>query len=946
MKKTHHYFTIGCLVIASSLNAAVLFHSELKWRTAETDNFYIHYYEGEEEIIQTVGNYAEYIHRILTEKYKWKPSGKTHIVVSETEDFANGMATVFPYNTIYIILTQPGVDSVIGFYDNWLYLLLVHEYTHIIQLDQARGPAGLWRYVFGRTPFTLLPPFTTFPNALMPGWLIEGLATYEESAQTDAGRVKSSLMNSMMEYAVKENKLPSIGTGSGDVIEWPWHNYHYFYGSRFYEFISEKFGESTIPLFHENYSKQFFPLMLNYNSSKILGYPLTWLWNSWLEEEKKIYGGTEPVTVETESKITDSGYFTRGVRISRDGRFLVYMKINPSEYPSVYLYSLDEKKEKRLFFRNFGNDFCWDLNSKGFYFTQVETFSSFYTYSDLYYYSLEDRSIKPVTERRRITEFDLSPDGKTGAGIIYKNGKRIPVLIDLEDNRIIELFDGTIMKGFYNPRFSRDGRRIVFVEWNGHFLYEISWMDLEKRELNRLPLPIAFNIFPLWNGDGNGIYFSSDMEGTQKLYYYSLRENKLYRVDNIKRPVYEFDVSGDETTIYFTGYSAKGFDIYTVNLDRSAWQEVNITELQGRQTKEKDIPEIAIKKDSRYHGIKYIYPRFWMPLALYSGSDGWYFNAITTNSDPIVTHTYTLSAEYYGKYEIGGVNFNYQNDIFRPSTGLTYNYIPVLFDDTGSGESSWWRKNSGEFYINQIFKKFTYSFEIGAHYILTKYSPITFEKGKSYYTAGAGATLMLFSAKQYSLSPGRQDGVIFASGFRRYSKELGSDVDYYKTTFDLRGYFPVNRNTVISTRIASGLIWGESPGENFTAGGVIPRVESSVFGLDDTRLYLRGYPADILTGLNIIVETLEFRFPVVTLDTGLSTFPLFFQKIHASIFYDLGSAWNSSFKKRKAKDSAGIEIKFDSTIFYGYNITFTFGMAQGLKTDGIFEYYIMLGNSF
>lgn len=946
--KFYRYFIIINLLIFSSLNAAVLYHPELKWHTIETEHFYIHYYEGEEDTLQIIVNYAEFVHRTLTEKYRWEPTNKTHIVVSDTEDFANGMATVFPYNTIYIYLIPPEVDSVIGYYDDWLYLLIVHEYTHIIQLDQARGPARVWRYIFGRSPFTLLPPFTTFPNALMPQWLIEGLATYEESEQTTAGRVKSTLMQTMLESAVKENKLPGIGMGSGDVIEWPWHSFPYFYGGRFYKFVSENFGDESISLFHEKYSTQPFPLMLNSTSTHITGKPLTWLWFMWQAGEREKFGGTSLLKGEKkhEMRLTYSGYFTRGVRCSKNGKYLIYTKINPSEYPSLYLYDIEKKAEKRLFFRNSGIDSSWSTDSGGFYFTQAEVYKSFYTYNDLYFYSLKNKKIHRITEKIRLTEFDLSPDEKTGTGIVVKNGRRILVLINLETNTVFELTESQWNEGAYNPRFSPGGSMIVYTEWSSYGFYEINYIDLLSRKTSAIPVPSAFNIFPIWNRDGTGIYFSSDMEGRQGLYFYSLSKNKLFKLKDINMGIYEFDISPDGKKLYFTGYSADGFDVYEMNLEEELWEEVEIEKIEEKEITEKEIPDSKIQKESKYHGSRYIYPRFWMPVVFYNSTDGWYFTAMTNGSDPLQTHSYTLSAEYYGKYNLAGVNFEYQNDILRPSIGLRYNYSPVLFSDTETGKSSWWRENAGNMFINQIFRKFRYYFEAGAHYVIKRYTSIDIPEEFHYYSAGAGLTLLFDSSKKYSLTPVKQDGQIIGIGFRKYMKELGSEIEFYKATVDFREYLTLTGNYVLSLHLTSGLIWGGWPDEIFIIGGVLPRMEDALFGLDENQLFLRGYPADVDSGIKSLVATFEFRFPLITLDAGLSTLPVFFQKVHGSIFYDVGNAWESTLSTSDFRDSTGLEIKFDSTIFYGYNITLALGGAYGFRENRLFQYFITFGSSF
>ena len=65
----------------------------------------------------------------------------------------------------------------------WEELLAVHEYAHILHLDQARGLSRPLRAIFGRNPIG-------FPNEWAPYWMIEGLATfYERTIGTQAERV-------------------------------------------------------------------------------------------------------------------------------------------------------------------------------------------------------------------------------------------------------------------------------------------------------------------------------------------------------------------------------------------------------------------------------------------------------------------------------------------------------------------------------------------------------------------------------------------------------------------------------------------------------------------------------------------------------------------------------------------------------------------------------------
>jgi Zn-dependent protease with chaperone function len=157
-------------ILAWAFPAQARFDPRFSWRTIETAHFRVHYHNGLEAIAPRAAEIAEEAHRQLAPALLWQPADKTELVLADVSDLPNGMATPFPYNRMVIYLTPPLEQpfSLTG-REDWLRLVIVHEYTHILHLDAAhRLPAWL-RRVLGRT---------YFPNALQPQWLIEGLATY------------------------------------------------------------------------------------------------------------------------------------------------------------------------------------------------------------------------------------------------------------------------------------------------------------------------------------------------------------------------------------------------------------------------------------------------------------------------------------------------------------------------------------------------------------------------------------------------------------------------------------------------------------------------------------------------------------------------------------------------------------------------------------------------
>src|SRR5262249_27069313 len=110
-----------------------------RWRTLETEHFRIHFYQGEEKTARGLAVRAERAHRLLAPLLGHVPSRPTHIVLTDDVDSANGSASVLPYNVIRLFLSGPESESVLNDYDDWMNLLITHEYSHILHIDNVSG---------------------------------------------------------------------------------------------------------------------------------------------------------------------------------------------------------------------------------------------------------------------------------------------------------------------------------------------------------------------------------------------------------------------------------------------------------------------------------------------------------------------------------------------------------------------------------------------------------------------------------------------------------------------------------------------------------------------------------------------------------------------------------------------------------------------------------------
>ena len=215
----------------------------LNWRTLETAAFAVHFAEGNRDQARAVAGAAERILPRITSVLRWRPTSRIHLVVLDSADFANGVASPLPFNYSMIFLSPPDEGELLQNRE-WIELVLTHELFHIVHIDKASGPALGLRSAFGRVPFL-------FPNALQPRWIIEGLAVQAES---DAGRNYGRLGNSQFEAMMRAEagrgfrSLHEINAGGRGFPL----NRDYLYGGYFFAFLQERYGDKAVANFHRD----------------------------------------------------------------------------------------------------------------------------------------------------------------------------------------------------------------------------------------------------------------------------------------------------------------------------------------------------------------------------------------------------------------------------------------------------------------------------------------------------------------------------------------------------------------------------------------------------------------------------------------------------------------------------------------------------------------------
>gem|GEM_PF-2461728 len=244
-----------------------------EWRSLESRHFLIHYPAHREAYARRALSIAEEAHEALSPQLSWVPKGKTHISVFDTLDEANGWARSTPRNEIRLYAYPPNASSELGHYDDWMRLLIYHEYVHILHIDTSSSSIqAVLNAIFGKFART---------NATLPRWYIEGLAIYYETKQTGGGRLRSSLYRHMLRNVVLAGELPSLGTLSAGLIDWPAGAGQYLFGAFFMAHMAERYGQASLTQFNHRYGGDAIPYGVNRAAYRVWGKTWPELYKAW-----------------------------------------------------------------------------------------------------------------------------------------------------------------------------------------------------------------------------------------------------------------------------------------------------------------------------------------------------------------------------------------------------------------------------------------------------------------------------------------------------------------------------------------------------------------------------------------------------------------------------------------------------------------------------------------
>ncbi|RVU48177.1 hypothetical protein EA187_01700 [Lujinxingia sediminis] len=964
----------ACVATFASPSAHALDDPKREYFTLTTPHFYIHYDDQTEALARRAAVAFEEAHLILAPTLDWTPRQRTHVVVTDRVDSANGFARAFGRNFITIYGMPPEADSVLGYFDDWLRVLVYHEYVHTLHIDTNPGLSQWVNRIVGKQ---------FHPNAILPRWYTEGIATYFETTRAGTGRVDSPLFSMWLRTAALEDELFTLGQSTGLPVAWPSGSAAYLYGGFFADYIARHHGESFIRDFNHLYGKRIVPYALNRSAREISGKGFDELWAGFMAEAQAKARARQTLTIARGVSPTDL--------VTRGGGRHQYPTLRPGEHPEITYYASAESAHPVFASVSAGGlephplreaegaagPSAWTPDGNVLVYSRSDTFERVYTFQDLFAYDARSGQTRRLTRGDRAREPAISPDGERVVHVRNRRGTMELVVRPLDaptEERIVVSGlhhapdDDAHWQQISRPIFGPGDDTVIFSWWRLDLRQRDLWeVNLNDGALRQLTDTAAHELDPHLGPEGH-LYYAADTGGVFNIFALDLETLQRWQVSNVITGAFSPVVTPDGDFIYVSLYTARGFEIARLPHPRTRQHEPPES-ARARPPITYPQPELDLQPEP-YRAGRWIAPLTLMPDAgvLRSGAG---LGATLEGYDPLERHSYTLSggvttAEGFEDpsanlgfvYRYGGLPFNLTllgrfSDYPRARSLIAESrYVPFL-------ERQYVGQLGLSFPLRILSERMSFTTNYRAEYTTFKARPrVTPEPGDIrpreplhgwFNELSFGLSYSRLFRYAHSISAER--GVSMSASVGVQHPALGHQYNALTLGYALSAFHPnplIERH-VFALQLRGALTRSASgPQLQYAIGGLSPQDILSAVIFQEPRVGypIRGFAPGVQRGQQYQLAKLEYRFPILDLDRGFSTLPLFFRQLKGQLFVDTGAAYDGYLADADRLTGIGAEVQLDAILGYYASNSLRLGYARGLGPEGITDLYLLLGAAF
>jgi hypothetical protein len=902
------------LLAVSSLRAYAI-APDWSYRVLVSPHFELIYRDTQKPLAKRYLLAAEQAYELLFPIFKEGPS-HTIIFLKDDTDMSNGEAEFLPYPHIKVYPVLPSTFDSIDDFGDWAFEMIVHEYTHILNMYPAHGVYWPFKYIFGNV---------VRPNAILPTWYLEGLAVDMESVMSDHGRLRSSDTAAAARAISLDHglQLESIARiNQQGMSSWPFGNRPYLYGGWWWNDVQKDKGTEIIQTWNQNFSRRL-PFFLNQPMIEQTGHGATELLQSTVahletQAQKEIatirssavsegQNIGEPDGEQTVFAISPSGKrLIYWVGTLRDGNLCqVKVRTEPGQ-------DFAQIKPVTLFSSTSTLQVRW-MNEDQVVFDAVQPNALYTSYRDLYLYDFKTNQTSVLTHGARAQEAAPGPDGRIV--FIQNDGGRNHLALREANGEIRQLVNGNLFQRLSGPEFyNRD--QILFTVRQRRGEESLYLYDLKTRKAAPWANSSLKNAQAL-RKTANGYLITDATTGVRNVYW--LHNGQAEPVTNTLTDIESADYDPLARKLLISELTAQGARLRTLpfkTYDPPPVETATLPPPPNATTK-----EVAFKEES-YQPLIYMLPQYWIPF-IYQIDHGLLFQGITSGGDPAGRNVYNVSGSYDTVSKRGSYGLDYTNHSTPLDMGGGYSKFVSYLGASGLTLDS--QLANVTFSSHWPWDISNENFSLGGVWYETDSSASAYRRlgpkvAWQYQTVRRAERRWLnLTVEAAHTQYLKQDGYVaygrsylhFANDFRLPSGQ--------RIRLEGRGS--------LAPDLKSLILGDPNIGGNYAVN------------LTNSDFLLRGYPSGEFIGRKVVNANLEYALNPTYIEAGYGTFPFFIQTMDTVFFVDTmavdGVGFDTDQRSYRVKNlkefetGAGAELRFDTTLAYHLPFQVTLGAYYG-----------------
>ncbi len=545
-------------------------HPELKWRSFETEHFFVHYAEGTRTTALIVAKVAEDIYPHVTGLYDYRPDGKIHFVIRDTDDYSNGGA-FFLDNKVEIWASN--LDYILRGTSNWLRNVVTHEFTHMISIQKMMKsnltfPFGFLQLI-GYEKERRKDVVRGFPNTLLiypvssitlPVWFAEG------TAQHQAPGSKYDYRDPHREMIVRDQVLRGRLLTYGEMTVFGKNSLGnesaYNLGYSLVDYIARRFGEHILAKIASEASR-WKGITFEGAFKRATGFSAEQIYADWKDSLQTVYTQRTEVIRRNQVKgraLEPEGFANLYPVWSPDGQKIAYVSNKGEDYiGSNQLIILDRTTgKKKTISEKITSSLSWSPNGRYLVYARQKRNRYGSSYNDLFLYDFEREKEIRLTKQLRGTNPDFSHDGKkivfvtASDGLNQLNIYELPKKFseDFSESVFYEIETGRLV-----PEGKDDPTRFRRVRFRGGSIRQVLAFTDERQIFH-----------PRWMPGDSLIVFDTAVEFGRNLGLFHLRSGKFSFFKKAREELRYPWPSPDGKYLYYAASSTGIYNIYRQEL--------------------------------------------------------------------------------------------------------------------------------------------------------------------------------------------------------------------------------------------------------------------------------------------------------------------------------------------------------------------------------------------